>query len=98
MLPDRVSNPAPLTYESGALPIALRGPAHCDGPMKIFLTCAAAFLRCPTARSRNRQNYIRIFAAQSVEKNAKTLRPRKPMHIYKLSQCDYDNLGYALNR
>ena len=27
MLPDRVSNPRPLTYESGALPIALRGPA-----------------------------------------------------------------------
>ena len=29
MLPDRVSNPGPLTYESGALPIALRGPAKC---------------------------------------------------------------------
>ena len=27
MLPDRVSNPGPLTYESDALPIALRGPA-----------------------------------------------------------------------
>ena len=27
MLPDRVSNPGPLTYEAGALPIALRGPA-----------------------------------------------------------------------
>ena len=27
MLPDRVSNPGPLTYESGALPIALRGTA-----------------------------------------------------------------------
>ena len=27
MLPDRASNPGPLTYESGALPIALRGPA-----------------------------------------------------------------------
>ena len=27
MLPDRVSNPGPLTYESGALLIALRGPA-----------------------------------------------------------------------
>ena len=27
MLPDRVSNPRPLTYESGALPIAPRGPA-----------------------------------------------------------------------
>ena len=31
MLPDRVSNPRPLTYESGALPIALRGPARCKG-------------------------------------------------------------------
>ena len=29
MLPDRVSNPGPLTYESGALPIALRCPAYC---------------------------------------------------------------------
>ena len=28
MLPDRVSNPGPLTYESGALPTALRDPAH----------------------------------------------------------------------
>ena len=27
MLPDRVSNLGPLIYESGALPIALRGPA-----------------------------------------------------------------------
>ena len=27
MWPDQVSNPGPLTYESGALPIALRGPA-----------------------------------------------------------------------
>ena len=34
MWPDRVSNPGPLTYESGALPIALRGPAEkqCNGP------------------------------------------------------------------
>ena len=30
MLPDRVSNPGPLTYESGVLPIALRGPASND--------------------------------------------------------------------
>ena len=27
MLPDRVSTPGPLTYESGALSIALHGPA-----------------------------------------------------------------------
>ena len=31
MLPDRASNPGPLTYESGALPIALRGPAPVYG-------------------------------------------------------------------
>ena len=29
MLPDRVSKPEPLTYESGALPIVLRGRALC---------------------------------------------------------------------
>ena len=34
MLPDRVSNPGPLTYESGALPIALRGPAGTDSNIK----------------------------------------------------------------
>ena len=34
MLPDRVSNPGPLTYESGALQIALRGPAAVDGKME----------------------------------------------------------------
>ena len=28
MLPDWGSNPGSLTYESGALPIALRGPAY----------------------------------------------------------------------
>ena len=28
MLPDRVWNPGPLTYESGARLIALRGPAN----------------------------------------------------------------------
>ena len=28
MLPDRVSNPGPLTYESGALPTALHGLAQ----------------------------------------------------------------------
>ena len=27
MMPDRVSNPGPLTYELSALPIVLRGPA-----------------------------------------------------------------------
>ena len=30
MWPDRVSNPGPLTYELGALPTALRGPAKSE--------------------------------------------------------------------
>ena len=40
MLPDRVSNPGPLTYESGALPIALRGPAGTErrGMQRIHCT------------------------------------------------------------
>ena len=36
MLPDRVSNPGPLTYESGALPIALRGPARTNGKVLVL--------------------------------------------------------------
>ena len=36
MLPDRVSNPGPLTYESGALPIALHGPT-------LFVILSASF-------------------------------------------------------
>ena len=41
MLPDRVSNPGPLTYESGALPIALHGPAHRIIPyvINLSMTC-----------------------------------------------------------
>ena len=40
MLPDRVSNPGPLTYESGALPTVLRGPAilRCIGLPPYSLT------------------------------------------------------------
>ena len=34
MLPDRVSNPGPLTYESGALPTALCGPAFETGVVR----------------------------------------------------------------
>ena len=36
MLPDWVSNPGPLTYESGALQIALRGPANSNAPKFYF--------------------------------------------------------------
>ena len=40
MLPDRVSNPGPLTYKSGALPIALRGPALAlNNDAGLYYTC-----------------------------------------------------------
>ena len=44
MWPDRVSNPGPLTYESGVLPIALRGPAH--GPHNAFDIGHCAVIHC----------------------------------------------------
>ena len=53
MWPDRVSNPGPLTYESGALPIALRGPANstCNIKLKLFnitwFDLAQYVQRCP---------------------------------------------------
>ena len=52
MLPDRVSNPGPPTYESGALPIALRGPARKDRPRIIahFFTTDLAI--CSHSRER----------------------------------------------
>ena len=37
MLPDWVSNPGPLTYESGAIPIALRGPASISVDMAFYI-------------------------------------------------------------
>ena len=38
MWPDRVSNPGPLTYESGALPIALRGPVIQDKGKSLYVS------------------------------------------------------------
>ena len=45
MLPDRLSNPRPLTYESGALPIALRGPFHCANGKLVSFMQMVAFLK-----------------------------------------------------
>ena len=46
MLPDRVSNPGPQTYESGALPIALRGPALCLSDV-CYCCCSNSRNDCP---------------------------------------------------
>ena len=50
MWPDRVSNPGALTYKSGALPIALRGPANTPFLGEKHMTCGVyggVFLCCP---------------------------------------------------
>ena len=46
MLPDRVSNPGPLTYESGALPIALRPASACSSETCLIIVyyCGPPFL------------------------------------------------------
>ena len=53
MLPDRVSNPGPLTYESGVLPIALRGPPIIYVRWGIFFDEVAAVFQI---RRGNRDN------------------------------------------
>ena len=67
MLPDRVSNPEPLTYESGALPIALRGPAN--------KTCMNAILKAlSTVMNENRKNKVFTVIKQlKSESTVKTL-------------------------
>ena len=45
MLPDRVSNPGPLTYKSGALPIALRSPADFVSTVRLNKTTTDDFVK-----------------------------------------------------
>ena len=54
MWPDRVSNPGPLTYESGALPIALRGPACAKGIffLIVFFFCEGSPLFVSPAKQK----------------------------------------------
>ena len=62
MLPDRVSNPGPLTYESDALPIALRGPAIC------FAVCAPFNLLMMHDKQKSRQAspFLRCFWSRQI--------------------------------
>ena len=48
MLPDRVSSPGPLTYESGALPIALCGPAS---KLVLYALCKPNVLSIQTPKT-----------------------------------------------
>ena len=52
MLPDRVSNPGPLTYESGALQIALRGPVEFNVNFCQTFQFMSVFQVCTVVRRR----------------------------------------------
>ena len=72
MLPDRVSNPGPLTYESGALPIALRGPATCSGrPLNpVLLEHSAALYHYDRAACTRRYKHVnmqQVFCDQELQ-------------------------------
>ena len=59
MLPDRVSNPGPLTYESGALPIPLRGPCkQRSGAHNVMLFCIMVTLYCQTFAHKGMQHKV----------------------------------------
>ena len=63
MLPDRVSNPGPLTYESGALPIALRGPAtptNADTEAHFGLQCQGYSFSSPLLSQMNIRSLTKI--------------------------------------
>ena len=63
MLPDRVSNPGPLTYESGALPIALSGLAV-DFKQRMRGTGFIPFLGSNTIKTPlNQRPFIHLYLA-----------------------------------
>ena len=65
MLPDRVSNPGPPTYESGALPIALRGPA---GNKQIT---DESEMSCSMSKTK----YIFIWCKKAIQHKTVSLKP-----------------------
>ena len=59
MLPDRVSNPGPLTYESGALPIALRSPAFFFFILKkVYCVYSLESPRCGDSNENTQQTFM----------------------------------------
>ena len=77
MLPDQVSNPGPLTYESGALPIALCGPAVERSVVKLiillliegFALFKVELILLPLNKTCHRDRIARLTAPCSSHKN-----------------------------
>ena len=84
MWPDRVSNPGPLTYESGALPTVLCGPA-CKNDSKT--SCTVQILCIGTGRPQQTvQTKIRLLLKKQSDQGLRCL----PFHQHLLDalmQC-----------
>ena len=93
MLPDRVSNPGPLTYESGALPIALRGPARpafstCQWFVNIIIIICSFFFRMATNFVRNSHNYNYSYTPDT---------PRQQTRLSTTNADEINRRGYGVN-
>ena len=67
------------------------GTDYSDGPMKIFMTCAAHSI-CPMARNRKQQNYLQIFAVQPAEKKCQdspALETDAPLPAVTVQLCQH---------
>ena len=89
MLPDRVSNPGPLTYESGALPIALRDPANSNEYHYLFI--------CPYFAD-DRKLFLKpyFYLRTNILKFKDLLQTTNKTMLFKLSQF-VKTISYMLN-
>ena len=74
MLPDRVSNPGPLTYESDALLIALRGPAKFNKQLSYNVSIN---IEEPAAEVAEQQSSVKISLMFALKANFIQLFERK---------------------
>ena len=92
MWPDRVSNSGPLTYESGALPTALRGPA-------LFRDCFIYYFASIDVSSADRQisNSVVVYCSRkNLERNRQSTLPKSGPAGY-ASQQALNILNYIFN-
>ena len=96
MLPDWVSNPGPLTYESGALPIALRGPAIWD-QFLLMLVLSIIWEWMYDLRVYIRFNSISVISGRWTEDNERlrAKEPPPPFTVEKISSRAGHELGPA---
>ena len=90
MLPDRVSNPGPLTYESGALPIALRGPA--TGKLLTKQKMDTSFFKSGRKGSEKRDGFHLTHAVPMILRSCDPSAPTTMIHLH----LQHSSSGHSL--